>query len=96
MTASVQVGPSPVGGGPAVIPHLSPRQLQIVRLAANGRTDQQIATALGLSIHTIRANWRWYIRDRLGAGDRTHAVALAITKGLVRPEEVHTLGGEQI
>lgn len=71
-------------------PHLSPRQLDIVRLAANGHTDQAIAHLLGLSLHTVRDQWRALIKPRLGAVDRTHAVALALTAGLIRPGEIHS------
>jgi two-component system, NarL family, response regulator len=70
-------------------PHLSPRQLDIVRLAANGHTDQAIAHELGLSLHTVRDQWRWQIKPRLGAVDRTHAAVLATLAGLVRPEDIH-------
>ncbi|MFF1843085.1 response regulator transcription factor [Streptomyces sp. NPDC058217] len=72
---------------------LSPQQLLIVELAANGQTDQQIASLLGISIHTVRDYWRYRIRPALGAIDRTHAVALAIATGLVPGDRVHTSKG---
>ncbi|MFE0039405.1 helix-turn-helix transcriptional regulator [Streptomyces sp. NPDC059015] len=64
---------------------LSPRQLDIVRLAADGHTDPQIATRLGLSLHTVRWEWRHEIKPRLSAVDRTHAVALAVAAELAHP-----------
>ncbi|MFD5508978.1 response regulator transcription factor [Streptomyces sp. NPDC127051] len=67
------------------VPHLSPRELQIVCLAADGATDQAIAHQLGISIHTVRDDWRRYIKPRLHAVDRTHAVALAVHYGLAHP-----------
>lgn len=66
-------------------PHLSPRQLEIVRLAVNGSTDQAIARQLGISIHTVRDYWRYDIRPALGAVERTHACALAVHYGLATP-----------
>ncbi|MFD6363798.1 response regulator transcription factor [Streptomyces roseolus] len=68
---------------------LSPRQLDIVRLAANGYTDQAAAHHLGLSLHTVRDQWRHGIRPRLGAVDRTHAVALAFAAGLLTATDIH-------
>ncbi|MFH8627797.1 response regulator transcription factor [Streptomyces vietnamensis] len=68
---------------------LSPRQLDIVRLAANGHTDAAIAHQLGLSLHTVRDQWRWGIKPRLGAVDRTNAVALAFAAGLVTAADLH-------
>ncbi|MFJ6579289.1 response regulator transcription factor [Streptomyces sp. NPDC091368] len=70
--------------------HLSPRQLDIIRLAANGHTDGAIAHRLGLSLHTVRDQWRWGIKPRLGAIDRTHAVALAFAAGLITAADLHT------
>jgi DNA-binding CsgD family transcriptional regulator len=70
------------------MPNLSPRQLDIVRLAANGHTDGAIAHQLGLSLHTVRDQWRWGIKPRLGAVDRTHAVALATLAGLITEADV--------
>ncbi|MFE0651014.1 response regulator transcription factor [Streptomyces sp. NPDC059534] len=68
---------------------LSPRQLDIVRLAANGLTDAAIAHQLGLSLHTVRDQWRWGIKPRLGAVDRTNAVALAFASGLITADDLH-------
>lgn len=68
--------------------HLSPRQLDILRLAANGLTDAAIAHLLGLSLHTVRDQWRWGIKPRLGAIDRTNAVALAFAAGLLTVADI--------
>lgn len=67
---------------------LSPQQLRIVELAANGETDVRIAVRLGISVHTVRDYWRFYIRPALGAVDRTHAVALAVATGWVPADHV--------
>lgn len=65
-------------------PHLSPRELEIVALAVNGLSDPLIARRLGLSVHTVRDDWR-RIKVRLDAWSRTHAVALAVEAGLAHP-----------
>ena len=57
---------------------LTPRQVEVVCLAAQGCTDKQIAAILGLAVGTVRG----YLRgacERLGARTRTEAV-LALRK----------------
>ncbi|MFF1341093.1 hypothetical protein ACFVYT_24770 [Streptomyces sp. NPDC058290] len=78
-----------------VQPWLSPRDLQIVCLAANGDTDEQISRATGISLYGIHERWRSFIRPNLGAVNRTHAVAIAITVGLVPADVVRPLGQRQ-
>lgn len=89
MTVPTKVGPSPTRGGPVVQQplELSSRKLQIVRFAANGFTNAEIGRELYLSTHTVNDYWR-QIYKALGAVDRTNAVALALVRGLVRPDEV--------
>jgi DNA-binding CsgD family transcriptional regulator len=89
VTAPVQVGPSPQRGGPDPSPalHLFPQHLQLLRLAANGHSTPEIAAELFLSRHTVNDYWREIYR-RLGAKNRENAVAMALVRGLVRPDEV--------
>lgn len=88
MTAPVQVGPSPSGGGPDPSGlHLYPQHLELLRLSANGSSTPEIAEALFLSRHTVNDYWREIYR-RLGAKNRENAVAMAIVRGLIRPDEV--------
>lgn len=89
MSAPVQVGPSPSGSGPGPSPalHLYPQHLNLLRLAANGHSTPEIAEALFLSPHTVNDYWREIYR-RLGARNRENAVAIALVRGLVRPDEV--------
>jgi len=64
------------------VPHLSPREIEILALVAEGRTDREIALRLSLSVETVS----WYvkgIRARLGARSRAHAVALAMRLGVL-------------
>ena len=62
---------------------LSPREKEIVIRAAGGATDKEIADGLDLSVATLRTYWI-RVRDKLGAVNRTHAIALAT---LDRPPE---------
>ncbi len=65
--------------GPA---SLSRRQLDVLRLVAVGANAGQIAIALSISQATVRTHVK-NILDRLGANNRAHAVALAMTQGLL-------------
>lgn len=61
---------------------LSPRERDTLSLLAAGQSRSQAAEKLGISEHTLRA----YIeagRLKLGAVNTTHAVALALTQGLI-------------
>lgn len=66
---------------PAVQP-LSPREVDTLTLLAMGRSRGEAAEALSISEHTLRV----YVegaRLKLGARNATHAVARALTEGLV-------------
>lgn len=56
---------------------LSPRERQLVRLAAAGRTDKEICRELGVSLPTVRTHWT-RLRDKLDVVTRTQAVAAAM------------------
>lgn len=55
---------------------LTPRQQEIVRLAAGGASNKVIAQALGIAPHTVK-NHLAQIFERLGASNRAQAVLLA-------------------
>ena len=61
---------------------LSPRQLDVLRLVALGANASQIATELSISEATVRTHVR-NVLERLGANNRAHAVAIAMTSGLL-------------
>lgn len=56
---------------------LSSRDISILGLAATGKADKEIATALGLSLSTVRTYWG-RIREKLGASTRAQAVGLYV------------------
>jgi DNA-binding NarL/FixJ family response regulator len=61
---------------------LSPREAEVLRLIAHGRTNEQIAGELLLSTSTVK-NQVHRILSKLGASDRTQAVVIAIEMGLI-------------
>ena len=58
------------------VPDLTPRQWELMRLIAAGRTNIQIARHLGLSEGTVRTHLE-NIYERLGVTSRTAAVTRA-------------------
>jgi DNA-binding CsgD family transcriptional regulator len=63
---------------------LSPREVDCLTHAAQGHGDEDIAARLGISKHTARFHIENAVH-KLGATNRTHAVALAAQLGLVGP-----------
>jgi DNA-binding NarL/FixJ family response regulator len=60
----------------------SPRELEVLRLIAAGNSNKCVAVKLGLSEETVKGHVK-NILGKLGARDRTHAVTLAIARGLL-------------
>ena len=60
----------------ASLPHLTPRQLEVLRLLEQGRSTKQIAAELHLSTETVRNHIRRLFRA-LGVNSRLEAVAAA-------------------
>lgn len=69
----------------ATIEALSPREREVVRLLARGRTNREIGAQLHLSPGTVR-NHVGHVLEKLGAADRTHAAVLALARGLLDTE----------
>lgn len=61
---------------------LGPRETEILRLLACGRTTEDIAASLNLSPKTIQ-NYHYQIKSKVGARTDAHLVWLAIGAGLV-------------
>jgi LuxR family maltose regulon positive regulatory protein len=65
-----------------LIEPLSERELEVLRLAAEGLTNQEIAQALYVSINTVKTHLR-NIYGKLGVTARRQAAARATTLGLI-------------
>ncbi|MBS1857924.1 MAG: response regulator transcription factor [Acidobacteria bacterium] len=61
---------------------LSPRELEVLRLMAEGAANKNIAWSLGISEHTAKFHVA-SILAKLNAGTRAEAVALGIRRGLI-------------
>jgi DNA-binding NarL/FixJ family response regulator len=62
--------------------HLTAREIEVLRLMANGRSNKQIAALLRVSEHTAKFHVS-SVLAKLGASSRTEAVSLGITRGMV-------------
>jgi DNA-binding CsgD family transcriptional regulator len=62
--------------------HLTGREREVLMLLAQGLQLDEIATRLGIGSETVRTHVR-KATDRLGAANRTHAVAIAIRRKLI-------------
>jgi DNA-binding CsgD family transcriptional regulator len=64
------------------VPPLTPRELAVLRLAAQGKPDKEIAEDLALGDETVRTHMR-KAQAKLGARNRAHAVAESMRQHLI-------------
>ncbi len=72
----------PAAGNAARSVAITRRQRQVLQLFADGLSTEQVAGRLGLSEETVRTHAKASLA-RLGARDRTHAVAIALRGSLI-------------
>ena len=63
---------------------LTRRELEVLRLVAEGQSNAEIAASLYLSENTVKTHVT-HILDKLGLRDRVHAVIYAYESGIVEP-----------
>ena len=63
-------------------PELSDRELAVLRLMAQGMSNADIATTLSIGESTVKSHVNRLL-SKLGVGDRTQAVIIAVKRGLV-------------
>jgi DNA-binding NarL/FixJ family response regulator len=61
---------------------LTPRELEVLQLIRDGHKNKQIADQLSISENTVNFHIK-NIVVKLGANDRTHAVTIAVRRGLL-------------
>lgn len=63
---------------------LTPREGEVLSHLADGKTNDEIADILGISVHTV-ARHRENLMGKLGLHSRSELVKYAIRKGLIKP-----------
>ncbi len=66
-------------------PNLTPREIEVVGLIAEGMRNKEIAAALGITDDTVQAHVK-SILVKLGVHDRTAAVRVALQRGIIHLE----------
>lgn len=62
---------------------LSAREVEVLQQIASGRKNRDIADKLCISEHTVKVHIK-HIMEKLGAGDRTDAVAIGLRRGFIQ------------
>jgi DNA-binding NarL/FixJ family response regulator len=70
---------------PTIEEKLSMRELEVLRLVADGASNSDIASHLHISQATVKSHLI-HIFSKLGVSDRTAAVTVALQRGLIRLE----------
>ena len=61
---------------------LTEREIEVLRQVAAGNANKVVALRLAISEETVKAHMR-SILSKLGANDRTHAVTIALKRGII-------------
>jgi DNA-binding NarL/FixJ family response regulator len=62
---------------------LTEREIEVLRLIRDGHRNKQIADSLAIAETTVNFHIKNLV-DKLGANDRTHAVTIAVRRGLLQ------------
>ncbi len=62
---------------------ISPREVEVLRLVAEGNRNRDIAERLFISEETVKVHLK-RIMGKLGASDRTQAVTIATRRGIIQ------------
>ncbi|MBB5357466.1 DNA-binding NarL/FixJ family response regulator [Rhodanobacter sp. ANJX3] len=67
----------------AIDDELTMRETQVLKQVAAGNSNKNVANMLGISEETVKAHMKG-ILSKLGAKDRTHAVMIAVNRGIIQ------------
>jgi DNA-binding NarL/FixJ family response regulator len=79
----IQRGDLEARRGPKALEGLSPRELQVLRLVAEGKTSKEIAVLLDLGLQTVRS-YRKTMMKKLNVSNVAGLTQLALSAGLTR------------
>jgi len=84
----IQKGDLEARGVPKVLESLSPREVQVLRLVADGKTSKEIAVLLDLREQTVRS-YRKTMMKKLGVNNVAGLTQLALSSGLTQAARGH-------
>jgi DNA-binding NarL/FixJ family response regulator len=64
-------------------PDITAREIEVLQLIASGFKNKEVAHRLAVSEATVNAHIK-HILEKLNASDRTHAVTVALRRGIIR------------
>lgn len=76
----------PVGG--YLAEHLTPRETEVLRMAASGRNVEELSAELSVSPNTVKTHLA-HCYGKLGAHSRAEAVALGVRSGVLRTNDLN-------
>jgi DNA-binding NarL/FixJ family response regulator len=82
-------GQSGSGGGEVYREELSARELSVLQLITQGKTNKEIGRILNIAENTVK-NHLSHIRDKLQVENRVQAATFALEKGIV-PKKDHAI-----
>jgi DNA-binding CsgD family transcriptional regulator len=72
--------------------HLTPRETEVLRMAADGRNVDELAAELSVSPNTVKTHLA-HCYGKLGAHNRAEAVALGVQSGVLRTVDLNEASG---
>jgi len=63
--------------------NLTAREVEVLKQVAGGNRNRDIAELLHISEETVKVHLK-HIMDKLGANDRTQAIAIAVRRGIIQ------------
>ncbi|WP_243730319.1 response regulator [Nesterenkonia salmonea] len=82
LVRAIRASPPPTGAAGLVVERLTEREVEVLRLVAEGYSNRQVAELIHLAEGTVK-NHISSILIKLGARDRTNAVLRAIREGIL-------------
>lgn len=82
LVSAAPSGPRPVSDRGDGVDSLSAREIQVLQLVADGKSNKDIGEDLGLSALTVKSHLARIAR-KLGTGDRAEMVATAMRSGVI-------------
>ena len=67
---------------------LSEREIEVMKLAVNGKSNKDIAESLNISLRTVQAHMR-SIFNKLGVGSRSEAIVSGLKRGWFSLEDIY-------